>query len=454
MNKKLSRTRDMTEGPILSHLLVFALPVLLGNILQQFYNLVDTVVIGRIEGVTAQAAVSSSGWLNWAVISLAIGLAEGFSIAIAQHFGAGNDEKLRRDAGQSILLSVSSALLLTVLSEVLLRRILFWMQTPEEVFELTCLYLRIIFGGIPLVLGFNLASGFLRSMGDSRTPLIAMVVSTFLNIGLDILFVGSLKLSVTGVAAATTISQGVSLIICLVPLVRMPVMAMKKSDLRPCARDMRRLMRLALPISLQYGVISVGGLVLQGVVNSYGFLFMAGYSAAAKLQGLIEMAGSSVSSAVGTFTGQNWGAGRVDRVKKGVRSSVLLCTLLAVVIGGITLLTGRGLMSLFVRDDPDVVVQVLDVASRFLVYMCAGLWGLYMLFCYRSSLQGMGKTMTAMISGLAELVMRVGAALILPAVIGEEGVFLAEILAWYGAALWLVIGYYCTMSKISRNMRI
>ena len=144
----------------------------------------------------------------------------------------------------------------------------------------------------------------------------------------------------------------------------------------------------------------------------------------------------------------------MDRVKKGVRSSVLLCTLLAVMIGGITLLTGRGLMSLFVRDDPDVVVQVLDVASRFLVYMCAGLWGLYMLFCYRSSLQGMGKTMTAMISGLVELVMRVGAALILPAVIGEEGVFLAEILAWYGAALWLVIGYYCTMGKISRNMRI
>lgn len=437
----------MTSGSPMRHILAFALPVLLGNILQQLYNLVDTVIIGRMDGVTAQAAVSSSGWLYWSVISLATGLAEGFCIAIAQRFGAGDHHALRHDEGQSVLLSAAAAVLLLVLSESFLAPVLRLMKTPAETFGLTCLYLRIIFVGIPIIMGFNLTAGLLRSVGDSRTPLIAMIVTTFLNIGLDILFVGTFRWSVLGVALATTASQLLAFLICLFSLRRMTIMRLSRNDLKADRRAMIRLIRLACPIALQYLVISVGGLVLQSAVNSFGFIFMAGYSAAGKLQGLMEMAGTSVASALGTFTGQNYGAGKPDRVRKGVSVSIFLCTVIAAIVAGLALLWGRQLLSLFMQDDPAIVEQVLDVGSRFLVYMCIGIWFLFMLLSYRSALQGMGQTFTAMVSGIVELVMRVGAALFLPKLIGEDGLFLSEVLAWSGGALWLWLNYLFFMRR-------
>ena len=447
-----SRTKDMTQGNPAKLLLFFCLPILAGNLFQQFYSLVDTLVVGRVEGVTALAAVSSAGWLDWTVLGLAMGLAQGFAIQIAQSFGAGDLPELRRAAGQSIILSAVVVVVLEIIAQALLRPVLILMQTPPDTYELTCIYLRIIFGGLPFVMGVNLFSGFLRSVGNSRTPLIAMTSASICNIVLDIVFVAIFRWSVVGVAVATVISQGLSCLICLVAVLQLPVLHLSRSDFLPDHGMSLRLMRLGLPVAFQNFIISVGGLVLQGVVNAQGFIFMAGYSAAGRLQGLVELAGTALSSACSTFTGQNFGAKKLDRVKLGLRKSVQIATVMSIIIAAVILIWGRPMLKLFIEDDPAIVEQVLVFGYRFLVFMGVGLFSLYMLFVYRSTLQGLGDTFIPMISGVVELVMRIGAALLLPLFIGEWGIYLAEILAWVGAAVLLIIGYYRRIRLLSITM--
>ena len=444
-----SKTRDMTQGSPTRLILSFCLPIIAGNLFQQLYNLVDTLVIGRIEGVTALAAVSAAGWLDWAVLGLAIGMAQGFSIQIAQSFGAADYDELRRAAGQSVLLSIGITVVLTALSELSLRPILVALNSPENTIELTWLYLRIIFGGAAFVMTFNLLAGFLRSLGDSRTPLYAMVAAALCNIALDILFVAAFHWGVAGVAVATVASQGVSCVICLAALRHIPVIRLSRGDLRPQPAMMKRLMGLGVPIAFQNLIISIGGLVLQRVVNDFGFVFMAGYNAATRLTGLLELAGSSLGSAVGTFAGQNLGARRLDRVRLGLRRSAQIGVIMAFTVGALVSLFARPLLLLFVNDEPELVEQVLRVGCRYLYVASAGLFTLNLLFVYRSTLQGLGDTMIPMISGFVELVMRIGCALLLPRVIGEWGVYWAEVSAWVGAAALLIWGYYYRMRILS-----
>lgn len=447
-----SRTKDMTQGSPTKLILLFTLPILAGNIFQQLYSLVDTLVVGRVEGVTALAAVSSAGWLDWTMLGLAMGLAQGFAIQIAQCFGAGDHEDLRRSLGQSLTLSVIVVVVLEIVAQLLLRPVLTLMNAPPDTYELSCIYLRIVFGGLPVVMGFNLLAGFLRSVGNSRTPLIAMTSAALCNIALDILFVAGFGWGVVGVATATVISQGISCIICLVSVLRLPILRISRSHLRLTRDVTGRLMRLGIPISFQNFIISVGGLVLQGVVNAQGFIFMAGYSAAGRLQGLIELAGTALSAAVGTFTGQNIGARKLDRVKLGLRKSVQIAAVLALIMGSIVLIWGKPMLKLFIEDDPAIVEQVLTYGYRFLIFMGSGLIALYMLFVYRSTLQGLGDTFIPMISGIVELFMRIGGALLLPLLIGEWGIYLAEIMAWIGAAVLLIWGYYKRIRNMSMTM--
>ena len=437
-----ARAKDMTHGSPVRLIVLFALPMIAGNLFQQLYSLVDSLVVGRVEGVAALAAVSSAGWLDWTVLSLAMGLAQGFAIQIAQRFGAGDHPGLKRAAGQSLLLAAAVVIALEAASQLLLEPTLRLLQTPEDTFALTRTYLRILFSGIVLVMGFNLFAGFLRAVGDSRTPLIAMICAALTNMALDVVFVAHLRWGVAGVASATVIAQGISCLICVIAALRMPLLRVHRADLRPDRLEMKRLMGLGMPVAFQNLIISVGGLVLQGVVNSQGFIFMAGYSAASRLQGLIELAGSSLGSAVGTFAGQNRGAGRLDRVRTGLRRSAQIGVMLAVLVASAMIFFGKPLLQLFIEDDPAVVDQVLTFGYRFLVVMSSGLFMLYLLFVYRSTLQGLGDTFVPMLSGVVELFMRILSALLLPRLLGEWGIYLAEIFAWAGAAILLIIGYY------------
>ena len=444
----MPRIKDMTAGKPVALILAFAIPILAGNLLQQLYNLVDSLIVGRILGVTALAAVSASGWLDWAVLSIPMGLAQGFSIQAAQYFGANRPEELRRTVGQSILIAVFATVLLEAASQLLLHPVLKWMNTPAETFSLTEGYLRIIYGGLPVVMAVNVLNGFLHALGNSRTPLAALAIASAANMLLDWFFVGYCRMGINGGACATVIAQVISALISFRTIRRLYMLHPEKKDLYPDRRMMARLIRLGVPIAFQNVIIAVGGLILQGVVNGFGFIFMAGYNAASRLQGLVEMAGASVGSAVGTFTGQNIGAGKKDRVYRGLHSSARISVGMALGIGAVMVLFGRQILSMFIQDEPGLAEQVLSFGYQFLCVMAAGLPMLYLLFVYRSTLQGLGNTVIPMISGFVELGMRVGCALLLPLFFGVWGIYTAEIAAWIGAGVLLIISCYRELRKI------
>ena len=301
-------------------------------------------------------------------------------------------------------------------------------------------------------MAFNLLSGFLRSLGDSRTPLYAMTSAALCNIALDILFVAVFRWGVFGVAIATVISQCISSVICLLALRKMPIMALSRQDLKADPPMMKQLLGLGVPVAFQNLIISIGGLALQRVVNGFGFVFMAGINAATRLCGLMELAGTSLASAMGTFAGQNLGARKLDRVKLGLRRSAQIAVGMALIVALILVLFGRPLLSLFINDEPELVEQVLTYGCRYLNVMSAGLFMLYLLFVYRSTLQGLGDTVIPMISGFVELAMRIGCVTILPMFLGEWGVYSAEISAWIGAGAFLMWGYYRRIHILEKEM--
>ena len=444
----MARTKDMTTGSPVKLILGFALPVLAGNLLQQLYSLVDSLIIGRLLGVTALAAVSASGWLDWAVLSMPMGLAQGFSIQAAQCYGGRQFATLKRAVAQSYLISIAATALLEIASQLLLSPVLRLMNSPGETVALTRSYLRIIYAGLPVVMALNAFSGFLHALGNSRVPLLALGCASAVNIGLDWLFVGPLHMGTDGGAWATVIAQVVSASICLAAVLRIPELRPTRADYRPDAGMTKGLLKLGLPLAFQNLIISLGGLVLQGVVNAFGFVFMAGYNAASRLQGLVEIAGSSLGGASGTFTGQNYGAGRMDRVRLGLRRSAQIGFFIALGVGGVIVLLGRPLLSQFIRAEDASAERVMGVGYDFLRVMAAGLPTLYLLFVYRSTLQGLGNTVIPMASGFVELAMRVGAALLLPMLLGVWGVYLAEIAAWAGAGAFLALGCYRWLRRL------
>ena len=450
----MAKTRDMTTGSPTKHILLFCLPIIAGNAFQQLYSLVDSFVVGQLS-VDALNAVASAGWLDWTVLSLAIGLAQGFAIQVAQSFGAGDHRQMQHAIGQSLLLSVVTVVLVEALAQVFIRPVLEIMDMPEQTIDMTESYLRIIYAGLPLVMGFNLFGGFLRSVGDSTTPLVAMTIASVTNIVLDVALVLYTPLGVCGAAIATVSAQGLSCLICLVAVVRMPLMRVRREDLRVDGAMCRRLLILGAPIAFQNLIISIGGLVLQKIVNGLryvlaaGYNFVAGFNTTSRLVGLIEMAGASLGNAVGTFAGQNLGAGRLDRVRLGMRRAAQIGVGLALAVCLTMVLWGKPLLSLFLTDeDPQKVADVLAIAYRYLVVMSVGLPMLYLLFGYRTTLQGVGDTFIPMVSGFVELVMRILCALVLPGLMGEWGVYIAEIAAWGGAAVLLMWGYYRRMRML------
>ena len=449
----MARTRDMTTGSPTRHLILFTLPIMAGNIFQQLYSLVDSFVVGQVS-VDALTAVASAGWLDWLILSIAMGLAQGFGIQVAQSFGAGDHAELRRAVGQSLLISAVTVLTIEMIAQVFLWPMLVALNMPEQTIRMTESYLRIIFAGLPVVMGFNLLSGFLRSVGNSVTPLAAMIAASLTNIVLDVLFVMFLGWGVEGAALATLCGQGLSCLICLVAVIRTQVLRIERRDLRFDGRMCARLMKLGIPIAFQNLIISVGGLALQRVVNSFRYAFVAGFNAASRLVGLMELAGSSLGSAVGTFAGQNLGAGRLDRVKQGMRRAAQLSVLLGVIVAAGTILFGEELLGLFITDvDPVKVMQTMEVAYLYLIVMGIGLPMLYLLFAYRTTLQGIGDTFIPMLSGVMELVMRILCAVVLPLFMGEWGIYLSEIAAWVGAAVLLMWGYYHRIHQLEKRMQ-
>ncbi len=444
----MARTVRMTEGSPLRLILRFALPTAAGSLLQQLYSLCDLVIIGRAEGVAALAAVSSSGWLDYMCLGTVINLTVGFGIRMSHFFGAGDEKGLKKTIGQSILLSAALGLGLLVLSQALLVPCLKIMNTPTETFALTVVYLRIIFGGIPAAMAYNLTAACLRAAGDARTPMYAVVFSSLCNLAGDLLLVAVFRLGPAGAAAATVFSQVISLAVCLRAFSRVDEMHVGKGDLAADREEMKKLLALGLPSAFEVWIISAGGLALNTAVNSWGYIFMAGYNAPGRLQAFMESVGNAVGSAVTTFTGQNLGAGKKDRVREGVRASAAAAVVLSLAMAVLMILSGKTLIRLLMVDKADLVEEVVTVGYRFVLVMSAALFSLYLLFVYRGALKGLGRMDASFMSSVVELVMRVSCALVLPGIIGEWGLYLAEVMAWFGAFVLLYLSYRRTVKRM------
>lgn len=448
-----SRLIRMTEGKPGKLILQFALPLMLGSIFQQTYTIVDTAVVGQVVGVDGLAALGAVDWFNWLSLGICTGLAQGFSILIAQFFGAKDEYRLKKAVAMSVLLTLVAAVVLTGIFQLSARSVLTWMGTDAEIMEGAMTYIRICFGGICVVLGYNVLAAILRAIGDSTTPLIAMVIAALINVGLDLLFVVVFQWGIAGAAIATVIGQFFSALYCMIRLSRLEVMRLKRVHWKMDELIIRRLLALSGPLAFQSTVIAVGGMILQSIVNTFGVIFVAGFTATNKLYGLLEMAAISFGHAMSTYTGQNLGAKNYKRIKMGVGSGAKMAVITALATSAVMIVFGKFFISLFVDAQNSEANVVMEYAYHYLFTMSLFLFILYLLYIYRSALQGMGNTGIPMVSGIVELAMRIGSALFLPYFWNEYGIYMAEVFAWLGAAVLLAVFYYRMERKFPKESR-
>lgn len=447
-----SNVKSMTSGTPGKLIFLFAIPLMLGNVFQQLYTMIDTMIVGQIVGVNALAALGASDWLVWLVFGIVTGMTQGFSILISQIYGAEQWEDLKKTVAMTYMWTAVIAVLVVIVSQVTVRSILVFMNTPEEILPITLQYIRIIFWGIPVIAAYNALAAVLRALGNSKAPLFAMIVAALTNIVLDLLFVAVFHWGVIGAAVATVMAQAVSTIYCYLVLRKIEVVRMNRSHYQWYKNLSGKMIKLGIPLAFQNVIISVGGMVVQTVVNGFGVLFVAGFTATNKMYGILECAAIAFGYAITTYVGQNLGAGLYDRIKKGVHQGALMAILTSVIISVAMIVFGKNILSLFISGTPEEIELVLDIAFRYLRIMAYMLWILYLLHLYRSALQGLGNTVVPMVSGIVEFIMRVGAAIVLPMFVGSDGIFYAEISAWTGAAVLLMVSYYVYMRRYKNNI--
>lgn len=446
-------TQQMTKGSPWKLILAFSFPLMLGNLCQQFYIMVDAAIVGQILGVSAIAAVGATEWIIWMMQGLVQGFTQGFSIKMAQDYGAEDYSSLRKDVVHSLVLSIVSTLILVILCFVSMKAMLSMLNTPTDVLGDASIYLKTMIFALPIVMVYNLTAAILRSLGDSKTPLIAMIVASIINIILDILFVYNFKMGVFGAAFATMIAQCFSAVICLIKCMSISYLRFYEEDRKFDKVLSLYLMKLGMPMAFQNAVISIGGMILQSVINGFGVIFLAGFTAANKLYGLLEVAATSYGYAMVTYVGQNVGAHQFKRVKKGYWGALFIALITSVVIGVAMIVFGKQILLLFINGESQIVSQTLEIAYRYLSIMAVCLPILYYLHVTRSTIQGLGNTVLPMVSGIVEFVMRTFSAFMLPMIIGSSGIFYAEITAWLGADFVLFASYIYCMKKAENSMR-
>lgn len=439
-------TMDMTRGRPLPILVKFALPLMFSSILQQLYSLCDSMVVGRLLGVEAFAAVGAASFLSWLPLSMLLGLTQGFGVVLSQRFGAGDGGGLRRATWWSAVLGVAMALAMGIAGIVLLQPLLRAMNTPAEMLELSADYLRVIFAGLSFTALYNVAATLLRSAGDSRIPLLALVVSTIINIALDYMLVAFCKMGVEGVALATVLAQAAALTVCLLRIKLRSIDLPAAAGVPMTKGIAGQLLRLGLPPLFRDGVIAVGGLFVQSMINGFGVIFVAGMTAARRYFSMMEMAGAALEGALATFVGQNAGAGNTARIHDGTRTAVCLGVLSALATAAVAAIFAHPLIALLVTESNPEVIQTGVVALRVTALF---LPALYLLCLYRASLQSMGDALTPMLSGFAELTMRIVTVLALPAFIGQNAAYIADGLGWVAAAVLLMAVYYRKKHAVS-----
>ena len=377
----------MTRGKPLQVILLFCGPLVLGSLFQQFYSMADTLIVGRFVGVTALAGVGSTGSLSFLVLGFVTGVCSGFSIPVAQHFGAGDYRRMRRSAAGAVLLSAGIALFLTTATVLSTPAVLALMDTPADILPDAYLYIVIVFGGIPATMLYNLLSGILRALGDSRTPLFFLTAAALLNIALDLVFILCFGMGVAGAAWATVLSQGISGLLCLLYILRrVPLLRLEREDWRPEPSELRQLLFMGLPMALQFSITAVGTILIQAAVNALGSGVVAAVTAGTKVHNLLMSPLETMGITMATYCGQNLGAERIDRVRAGLRASLGACLLYCLFAMGASVLLGAPLSRLFLTGEE--VEEMVALSARFLAvngFFCPALG---LLLALRNSIQG------------------------------------------------------------------
>ncbi len=442
--------RDLTKGSPMKLIISFFLPLLFGMLFQQFYNMMDAIIVGRFLGAKALAAVGGTGSINFMVIGFCMGVCNGFAIPVAQRFGAGDESMLRRYVINSVWLSAFFAAIMTVVVCLLCHRILIWMDTPADIMHASYDYIFIIFLGIPVVYLYNLLSGIIRSLGDSKTPLYFLILSSIINIILDIFTIRVLGMGVGGAAWATVIAQGVSGILCLLYMIRkFPILRLQRGEWRMNGNCIRRLCAMGIPMGLQYSITAIGSVILQTSVNTLGSTAVASVTAANKINMVFWCPFDAMGSTMATYAGQNLGAKKLNRVSQGVRACAFIALIYSIFAFGILFLFGESMNLIFL----DVAeVEIIQNSTKFIRWCAAFFFPLSLVNIIRFTIQGLGFGKIAIFAGVSEMIARSLAGVLFVPVFGFTAVCIANPAAWIMADLFLIPAYVVVMKYLKKLM--
>lgn len=445
-----SVTKDMTNGSPMKLILQFCIPLFFGMLFQQFYSMMDTVIVGKFLGVSALAAVGATGSINFMIIGFCMGVCNGFAIPVAQQFGAGDYHALRKYVANSAWLSIVFAGVMTAAVCVLCRRILLWMNTPADILDGAYSYIFVIFLGIPVIYLYNLLSGIIRSLGDSKSPLIFLIFSSVLNIILDMVLILVFHMGVSGAAWATVISQAISGVACLIYMIkRFDILKMSRDEWRADGIYVKNLCNMGIPMGLQYSITAIGSVILQTSVNTLGSLAVAAIAAASKIGMFFCCPFDAMGSTMATYAGQNVGAGRLERVSRGMKSTCVLGLVYSVLAFLVLAFFGKTIALLFVSPSEHAILQ--DVNS-YLVITAAFFFPLALVNIVRFTIQGLGFSRFAILAGVCEMAARSLVGLGFVPVFGYIAACFASPVAWICADLFLIPAYLYVMKKLYRMM--
>ena len=440
--------RDLTKGSPAKLILMFTVPLLIGNVFQQFYNMVDMIIVGQTLGKNALAAVGATGSLTFLIIGFAQGLTAGLAIITAQRYGAKDYRGLKKSFAASVVISLIVTIVLTVLSLVFIHPMLQLMQTPPEIIDQAQTFISIILLGIFASMSFNLLSNVIRALGDSRTPLFFLIIAVIINVVLDLIFIIFFGMGVEGAAIATVIAQVSSSVLCLVYIKKkIPLLQLRKKDFSFDKEEIRIHLNAALPMAFQSSIIAIGAIVLQAALNSLGTDVVAAQAAASRIDQFANQPMMSFGIAMATFSAQNYGAKEYGRILKGVKQTLMMSIGFSLVAGATVIFFGHSLMKLFVSSSE---TRVFELAQTYFNINGSLYWILAILFILRYTLQGLGQSKIPTIAGMMELLMRSFAAIILTGMLGYAGTAAASPLAWAGSVAVLLYSYLRSMKQLKQ----
>lgn len=442
-----NNTKDMTIGSPARLLLTFSMPLMLGNLFQQLYTFVDALIVGQCVSAHALAALGATEWLTFIMFGVISGMTQGCSVVIARFFGEKRIELLKKAVYACLWLAAAGAVLFVLVGQIIIGPMLEILRTPVEVHGMTQTYLRILYAAVPVTFFYNITAAILRALGNSKKPLHAMMIASLGNIVFDLFFVMGLNMGIAGAALGTVLAQILAAVYCLAAVRKIEICRLGKESRVLDGRILREEIKMGIPMGVQNIITAIGGLVVQATVNGFGILFLTGYAAANKLYVLLEIAATSYGQGILTYTAQNIGNGDAKRIRGGLYAALLIGAATALIMSGIMVFAGGDIVGLFIKEHENGAEEMIRVGYHYLCVLSLGFPLLYWLYVFRACIQGMGDSIIPMLSSLVQVFMRVMCALLLTRMVGKEGIFWGEVLAWTGADL--LLSFIC-VKRISR----